>query len=84
MPTSTLTKKGQITIPKAIRDELGLKVNDRVHFVKKGDDILIKPIKGNILDLKGAVKSKNLGEDFEQVRKETRKIVAKKAAKNGQ
>lgn len=31
---STVSKKGQITIPKSIRDELGLKPGDRVSLVK--------------------------------------------------
>ena len=84
MPTSTLTKKGQVTIPKEIREALGLKEHDRVNFVKKGGEIFIKPIRGNILDLKGSVRPKSKPEDFEKVRMVTRKIVAKKVAKNEQ
>jgi len=32
MPTSVLTSKGQVTIPKPIRDRLRLKVGDRLLF----------------------------------------------------
>lgn len=32
MPASTLTSKGQVTIPKQIRERLGLKVGDRLGF----------------------------------------------------
>jgi AbrB family looped-hinge helix DNA binding protein len=82
MSISTLTRKGQITIPKEIRDVLGLKEHDKVSFIKRGDDILIKPIKGDILDLRGTVKPKRKPEDFEEVRRITRDIIAKKVAKN--
>lgn len=81
MPTSTLTSKGQVTIPKEIREALGLKEHDRVNFVKRGSDILIKPIKGNILDLRGSVKPRKRPENFEEIRKITRKIITRKIAK---
>ena len=37
-----VTKKGQVTIPKVIRDILGLNDGSKVLFIKKGDDIVIK------------------------------------------
>ncbi len=33
MATSTLTSKGQITVPKAIRDHLSIETGDRVDFM---------------------------------------------------
>jgi antitoxin PrlF len=33
MPTSTLTTKGQITMPQAVRSALGLHAGDKVDFV---------------------------------------------------
>jgi antitoxin PrlF len=41
--SSTLTSKGQITIPKEIRTRLGLKEGERVEFVTEGDATLIRP-----------------------------------------
>ena len=34
MTTATLTSKGQITVPAAVRDALGVVVGDRVEFVE--------------------------------------------------
>lgn len=35
--TATLTSKGQITIPRDVRRELGLRTGDRVEFAKERD-----------------------------------------------
>jgi AbrB family looped-hinge helix DNA binding protein len=37
MSTATMTSKGQTTIPKEIREKLGLKPGDRIHFVTLPD-----------------------------------------------
>ena len=36
MVTATVTSKGQITIPKAVRNSLRLRTGDRVEFVVQG------------------------------------------------
>jgi AbrB family looped-hinge helix DNA binding protein len=39
MQTSTLTSKGQVTIPADVRRRLGLRPGDRVAFVVDGDEV---------------------------------------------
>jgi AbrB family looped-hinge helix DNA binding protein len=40
---STVARKGQVTIPKEFRDELGLSEGDRVEWSREGDTIVLKP-----------------------------------------
>ena len=54
MPTSTVTSKGQITIPAAVRRELGLHPGSRVDFVRNQDGIFEFRVKtGTVRSLKG-------------------------------
>jgi len=58
MPTSTISSRGQVTIPKEIRDQLGLKPGDRVNFVKdRTGRISLKAFHKDFRSLKGSVKS---------------------------
>lgn len=70
MSYSTLTRKGQVTIPKPLRDQLGLHLGDRISFHLRGEEIVLKPIHRTILDLQGTVKPKNRPEDFDSVRRQ--------------
>lgn len=42
MKTSSITVKGQVTIPADLRREFGLKPGDQVEFTRKGGKILIQ------------------------------------------
>ncbi len=47
---SRITKKGQVTIPKEIRDLFGIKPNDLGEFTVKDGSIMFLVKKGTILD----------------------------------
>jgi len=82
MTTSTLTRKGQVTIPKEIRDSLGIKEGDRVFFVRRGNEVVLKVLQGTILDLKGSV-SVTASQDFDEVRRRVKKTVGRRSAGDG-
>lgn len=42
MGKATLSSKGQLTVPKEIRDWLGLKTGDRLLFEPEGDSVRLK------------------------------------------
>lgn len=37
-----LTRQGQITVPKAVRDALGIKPGDDIEFVPRGTELLVE------------------------------------------
>lgn len=54
MASSTLTSKGQTTIPKAIRERLGVRAGDRLDFVVLTDGrVTIEPVFHGVARLKG-------------------------------
>ncbi len=54
---TTLTQKGQLTIPKRLRDKYNLKEYDKVYLIEGDDFIAVKPAQ-DILDLAGKIKPK--------------------------
>ena len=56
MTLSTLTSKGQIVIPKQIRDRLDLHAGDMMDFVLQEDgSVLLKPATEDVHSLSGAL-----------------------------
>ena len=53
MPIATLTSKGQITLPMAVRTALGLGAGSQVDFVRQGASFVLKPIRSDVAALKG-------------------------------
>lgn len=80
MVGSKLTSRGQTTIPKSIRERLQLEPGDRVLFLERDGEIVLQPVKQTLRDLRGSVTPRKPGEDYDQVREEVRKEVAKRNA----
>lgn len=82
MPIAVLTSKGQMTIPKEIRRALNLKPSEKVIIVVEGNQAIIKPLRGNILDIGGSIRISETEKpiDFHKVRAEVKKRVTKKVA----
>ena len=54
MPSSTLTSKGQVTLPKDIRDLLKVKPGDRIDFLVNGEgNVQVRPGTVHVSELKG-------------------------------
>ncbi len=54
MASATLTSKGQITIPKPVRDRMHLQPGDKLEFhIQDDETILLEPATGDISELDG-------------------------------
>jgi AbrB family looped-hinge helix DNA binding protein len=69
-----ITTKGQITIPKEIRDKFNIKPHDIGEFTVKEGKITFTVRKGTILD--AIVKKSNKKIDFKKVREQMEKDIA--------
>jgi antitoxin PrlF len=62
MSTSTMTSKGQVTVPLAIRRQLGIGPGDRLSFSVREDGVLeVVPETGDLMSLAGSVKTRVTG-----------------------
>ena len=78
---SRVTIKGQVTIPKKIREKLNIQSSDFVLFVRKGNEVVIKPAR-TLLDLRGVIKTDKKIEDWEKVRDNAKKYVINEVMEN--
>lgn len=79
---STITKKGQVTIPKPFRETLQIKEGDSLVFEMKDDMLILKKkVRKSILSLGGIAKGRKVG--FGDEREFTKNVVAKRIAKEG-
>ena len=53
MPTATLTSKGQITLPLAVRTALGLTAGQKIDFLPEGDSFRVVALRTDVSVLRG-------------------------------
>jgi len=57
MPRATVTSKGQITIPKAVREILRVDAGDQVDFVvTERGDVIVRRVSLDVRELRGLLK----------------------------
>lgn len=78
-PLTTITKKGQVTIPVAIRHSLGLVPGDKVAFVVESGEVKVKPVKSALERSFGAVKPRKRPEDFQDLERLAEEAMAEDA-----
>ena len=79
MIIGTVGRRGQITLPKAIRTWLDLQEGDRVVFARRGDEVVLQPLTHTLVELRGSVPVP-APQDFAAVRREVIRAHARKVA----
>lgn len=76
MSKVTLTSKGQLTLPKKVRDKLGLKTGDRLSFEVEGDSLrLTVERRRSLEELKGSLPGRREYQGKEAERREAQRLV---------
>jgi antitoxin PrlF len=59
MPTATLTSKGQVTLPKEVRQNLHLQAGSRVDFIiEPSGRVIVQPLDADFRSLRGMIRLK--------------------------
>lgn len=84
MATATVTSKGQVTLPKKIREHLGLSEGDRVAFRESPDGtIVIEAETLELLSLRGTVRPRVRGVSIDDMEAAVRRAIARRTARDG-
>ena len=77
MPSSTVTSKGQVTIPKEVRDRLRIGTGDRLSFVVREDGVVeLRPETADLRVLYGVLEYKGKPRSVEEMDEAIRDAVA--------
>lgn len=80
---STVTQKGQVTIPRDVRNRLGLRPHDRVVFELEGEVVRLRRAESRALAGYGSVTPRKRPEDFIAIREEFERGVAEEVTGEG-
>jgi antitoxin PrlF len=80
---STVTSKGQITIPLEVRDRLGLRQGDKVVFVLADHQVILRRTGSIVAATAGVLKSTQPPLSAEELREAAAQAIAEEAAERG-
>ena len=84
MLMSTITSKGQTTIPGEVRERLNLHPSDKIIFIPDGDRFYIRMVRGDVTTMAGAFRDAKRGrQNFSKVREAMKAKVAERCLVRG-
>jgi antitoxin PrlF len=82
--TATVSSKGQLTIPKAVRETLALKSGTKVLLTLRDGKIEMEPLEGDIRQWRGALKGERATASLKDVREQVREAIAEEVVREMQ
>lgn len=79
MLSTRVGRRGQIVLPKEVRQKIRVAEGDQIAFIIDGEQVLIKPITQTLLTMRGRVAVSGK-QDFDSVRKQ---VKTRRAQKRG-
>ncbi|MFN8478769.1 MAG: AbrB/MazE/SpoVT family DNA-binding domain-containing protein [Kouleothrix sp.] len=79
--TTTLTRKGQLTVPATIRALFGLQQGDRVDFFAEGEQIILRRAESAVAKTAGIVPATRAVLSATQLREEVEDAIAEEAVR---
>ena len=69
MLTVKIGRRGQITIPRTVRRNVGFKEGDSLAIIPSENQVILKPLTQTLLDLRGSIPVE-APQDFDEIRKQ--------------
>ena len=79
MLATRVGRRGQIVLPKEVRQKIRVEEGDQIAFIIDGEQVVIKPITKSLLDMRGSIKVRG-EQNFEKIRSE---VLIKRAKRAG-
>ena len=83
MITTKVGRRGQITLPRLVRRQTGIKEGDRIALILQGDQVIIRPLTQTLLDLRGSVPVTD-EQDFTAIRHQVLAERTRRESQDGQ
>jgi AbrB family looped-hinge helix DNA binding protein len=72
-------RRGQVTVPKEIQRLLKIQEGDRLAFIQRGDEVILRPLSRTLKDMRGSVPVSN-PQDFDAIRRQVLATHGRKVA----
>ena len=76
MPIAKIGRRGQMTIPKVVREHFGLEEGDSLFFYVQDGSVVVRPVTKTVLDMAGTLSEADEAVNWESVKEEARKGIA--------